>query len=125
MALLLRRPRLLLPGRGNTVSASSLISLIAPEVATQGPSAYTQRSGPSAAQVRAVHSYQTSARFTKVQASINDDYVSATAPVTMIDQAFSVQMRLYQVSTTDAKLAIKTGSSGRGLRARGGSLSCA
>jgi subtilase family serine protease len=61
------------------------------------PSAYTQRFGPSAAQVRTVHSFLTSAGFTKVQASVNDDYVSATAPVSTIDQVFSVQMRRYQV----------------------------
>jgi subtilase family serine protease len=61
------------------------------------PSAYTQRFGPSAAQVRAVHSYLSSAGFTKVQTSINDDYISATAPVSTINQVFSVQMRRYRI----------------------------
>jgi xanthomonalisin len=39
------------------------------------PSVYTQRFGPSAQQVNAVQSYLTSAGFTRVQASVNDDYV--------------------------------------------------
>ena len=44
------------------------------------PGAYTRRFGPSAAQVRAVESYLAGARFTRVRASVNDDYVSAIAP---------------------------------------------
>ena len=69
------------------------------------PSAYTQRFGPSAAQVRAVHSYLSSAGFTKVQNSINDDYVSATAPVSTINQVFSVQMRRYRIRGAGATSA--------------------
>jgi subtilase family serine protease len=44
------------------------------------PGAYTRRFGPSAAQVKAVESYLAGAGFTRVQASVNDDYVSAIAP---------------------------------------------
>jgi subtilase family serine protease len=62
------------------------------------PSAYTERFGPAAAQVKAVESYLTGVGFTGVRASVNDDYVSATAPVSTIDQAFSVQMRRYLVN---------------------------
>ena len=69
------------------------------------PSAYTQRFGPSAAQVRAVHSYLSRAGFTKVQTSINDDYVSATAPVSTINQVFSVQMRRYRIRGAGATSA--------------------
>ena len=59
------------------------------------PSVYTQRFGPSAAQVKAVQSYLTRKGFTRVQASVNDDYVSATAPVSTINRVFSVRMRRY------------------------------
>jgi subtilase family serine protease len=45
------------------------------------PSAYTRRFGPTAAQVKAVQSYLTGKGFTHVHASVNDDYLSATAPV--------------------------------------------
>jgi subtilase family serine protease len=61
------------------------------------PSVYTQRFGPSAQQVTAVQSYLTGQGFIRVQASVNDDYVSATAPVSTINRAFSVQMRRYEI----------------------------
>jgi subtilase family serine protease len=48
------------------------------------PSAYTETFGPSASQVQAVQSYLTGAGFSAVSASINDDYVSATAKVSAI-----------------------------------------
>jgi subtilase family serine protease len=67
------------------------------------PSAYTQRFGPRAAQVRAVQSYLTGAGFSAVHASVNDDYVSATAPVSTITRVFSVEMRRYEVVGADAK----------------------
>jgi subtilase family serine protease len=67
------------------------------------PSAYTQRFGPSPAQVRAVQSYLTGAGFTQVHASVNDDYVTATAPVSTINQAFSVQIRRYQLTGPQGK----------------------
>jgi subtilase family serine protease len=67
------------------------------------PSAYTQRFGPSTAQVQAVESYLTGAGFSQVQASVNDDYVSAAAAVSTIDQAFSVQMRRYEVTGAEGK----------------------
>jgi subtilase family serine protease len=44
------------------------------------PGAYTRRFGPSAAQVKAVETYLTMAGLTRVQASVNDVYVSALAP---------------------------------------------
>jgi subtilase family serine protease len=44
------------------------------------PDAYMKRFGPSAGQVKAVESYLRAERFTHVQASINDDYVSGVAP---------------------------------------------
>jgi hypothetical protein len=53
--------------------------------------------------VKAVKSYLTSAGFSHVHASVNDDYVSATAPVSTINQAFSVQMRRYQVTGAEGK----------------------
>ena len=68
-----------------------------------GPSVYTQRFGPTAAQVKAVQSYLTGKGFTRVQASVNDDYVSATAPVSTINQAFSVQMRRYEITGPQGK----------------------
>jgi subtilase family serine protease len=67
------------------------------------PSAYTQRFGPSAAQVQAVQWYLTGAGFSQVHASVNDDYVAATAPVSTINRAFSIQMRRYRVAGTDGK----------------------
>jgi subtilase family serine protease len=67
------------------------------------PSTYTRRFGPSAEQVRAVRSYLTSRGFTRVQASVSDDYVSATAPVSRINRAFSVQMRRYEVTAPEGK----------------------
>jgi subtilase family serine protease len=67
------------------------------------PVAYTQRFGPSAAQVRAVQTYLTGMGFTGVQASVNDDYVSATAPVSRIDRAFAVQVRRYEVAGVDGR----------------------
>lgn len=67
------------------------------------PSVYTQRFGPSARQVKAVQSYLTGKGFTRVQASVNDDYVSATAPVSTINQAFSVQMRRYEITGPQGK----------------------
>ncbi len=65
------------------------------------PSAYTERFGPSPTQVKAVQSYLTGAGFTQVQASVNDDYISATARVSTIDRAFSVKMRRFQVAGAD------------------------
>ena len=44
------------------------------------PNAYTERFGPSATQVQAVESYLTRKHFTRVYASVNDDYVSGIAP---------------------------------------------
>jgi subtilase family serine protease len=67
------------------------------------PSAYTQRFGPSAADVDAVRSYLTGAGFSQVHPSVNDDYVAATAPVSTINRAFSVQMRRYRVAGADGK----------------------
>jgi subtilase family serine protease len=61
------------------------------------PTAYTERFGPSGAQVRAVRSFLTGAGFTGVHASVNDDYVSGTAPVSTINDAFSIRMRRYRV----------------------------
>lgn len=67
------------------------------------PSAYTQRFGPSAAHVNAVKSYLTGVGFSRVQASVNDDYVSATAPESTINEAFSVQMRRYRITGPEGK----------------------
>jgi subtilase family serine protease len=67
------------------------------------PSAYTQRFGPGGAQVQAVRSYLTGAGFTGVRASVNDDYVSATAPVSRINRAFAVQMRRYQAPGSEGR----------------------
>jgi hypothetical protein len=67
------------------------------------PTAYTQRFGPSAAQVKAVGSYLAGVGFTRVQASVNDDYVSATARVSRINRAFSVQMRRYDVTDAEGR----------------------
>jgi subtilase family serine protease len=62
------------------------------------PSDYTKRFGPSPAQVKAVESYLTGAGFTAVKPSAGGDYVSATAPVSRINRAFSVQIRNYGVA---------------------------
>ena len=70
------------------------------------PAAYTQQFGPSAAQVRAVRSYLTGAGFAHVQASGNEDFVSASASVSTIDRTFddattpagAVQMRRYELT---------------------------
>jgi subtilase family serine protease len=62
------------------------------------PVAYTQRFGPTAGQVRAVRSFLSAEGFSRVRTSTNDDYVSATAPTSTLDQAFSVRMRRYQLS---------------------------
>lgn len=70
-----------------------------------GPSTYTRRFGLSAAQVRAVGSYLAGAGFTRVRASVNDDYVSATARVSTINRAFSVQMRRYEVTGPEGEPA--------------------
>jgi subtilase family serine protease len=78
------------------------------------PSAYTQRFGTSIAQVRAVRSFLTGEGFTRVHASVDDDYVSATAPVSTINRAFSVQMRQYEVTRATAK-ATTIQSNDRGL----------
>jgi subtilase family serine protease len=48
------------------------------------PSAYTERFGPSATQVQAVQSSLAGAGFSAVSASVNDDYLSATAPVSTV-----------------------------------------
>jgi subtilase family serine protease len=48
------------------------------------PSAYTEQFGPSASQVGAVQSALTGAGFSAVSASVNDDYLSATAPESTI-----------------------------------------
>jgi subtilase family serine protease len=48
------------------------------------PSAYTERFGPGATQVQAVQSSLTGAGFSAVSPSVNDDYLSATAPVSTI-----------------------------------------
>jgi len=47
--------------------------------------------------------YLTGAGFAQVQASVNDDYVSATAPVSTVNLAFSVQMRRRLVAGADGK----------------------
>ena len=70
------------------------------------PTAYTQRFGSSPAQVKAVESYLSGAGFTRVQTSVNDDYVSATASVSTINRAFSVQMRRFRVAAADGKQAM-------------------
>jgi subtilase family serine protease len=61
------------------------------------PTAYTERFGPRRAQVGAVRSFLRGEGFTRVRASVDDDYVSATAPVSTIDDAFSVRLRRYRV----------------------------
>jgi subtilase family serine protease len=78
------------------------------------PSSYTRRFGPSVAQLRAVRSFLSSEDFTRVHASVNDDYVSATAPVSTINRAFSVQMRRYEVPSATAN-ATTIQSNDRGL----------
>jgi subtilase family serine protease len=67
------------------------------------PTAYTDRFGPSAVQMRAVGSYLIGKGFTRVHASVNDDYVSATGSVSRINRAFSVQMRRYEVSDAEGR----------------------
>jgi subtilase family serine protease len=72
------------------------------------PSAYTQRFGPSGAQVQAVKSYLTRAGFTHVHDSANDDYVSATASLSTIDRAFSVRMRRQRDGLMGASTTIES-----------------
>ncbi len=67
------------------------------------PDGYTKRFGPSAAQLRAVESYLTEAGFTRVQASRDDDYISATAPVSTVNRAFSLQVRRYKATVSMGK----------------------
>jgi subtilase family serine protease len=69
------------------------------------PTAYTQRFGPTATQVRAVQSYLTGAGFSRVHVSVSDDYVSATASVPTISRAFSAQMRRYRLAGTGGRQA--------------------
>jgi hypothetical protein len=60
------------------------------------PTAYTERFGARGSQVGAVRSFLRGDGFTRVRASVDGDYVSATAPVATIDDAFSVQLRRYR-----------------------------
>jgi subtilase family serine protease len=53
------------------------------------PAAFTERFGPGSGQVNAVRSYLTGHGFTDVQVSVDDDYVSATAPAS-VGREFSV-----------------------------------
>jgi subtilase family serine protease len=61
------------------------------------PAAYTAKFGPSPAQVSAVRAYLSGHGFAHVHASVNDDYVSATASVATINRAFSTQLRRYLI----------------------------
>ena len=78
------------------------------------PAAYTQQFGPNAAQVRAVRSYLTGAGFAHVQASGNEDFVSASASVSTIDRTFAVQMRRYELTGPTGR-ATTTQSNDRNL----------
>jgi subtilase family serine protease len=85
------------------------------------PAAYTQRFGPRPSQVRAVRSFLSEQGFTQVKTSADDDYVSATAPASTIERAFSVQMRRYRVGgdtfeSNDRALSVPA-SVGRDIRA--------
>jgi subtilase family serine protease len=59
------------------------------------PAGYSARFGPRAGQVRAVESFLTGAGFTGVHASVQDDYVAGTAPVSGIERVFAVRLRRY------------------------------
>ncbi|HEX3833094.1 MAG TPA: protease pro-enzyme activation domain-containing protein [Solirubrobacteraceae bacterium] len=72
------------------------------------PTAYTQRFGPSAAQVDAVKSHLTRAGFSQVRASVNDDFISATAPLATIDRVFSVRLRRYLIGPRGTHLTIES-----------------
>ena len=62
------------------------------------PAAYTARFGPTAGQAAAVTAWLRSHGFTQVSTGAQRDYVRATAPVSTIDAAFHVTMRLYKAS---------------------------
>jgi subtilase family serine protease len=78
------------------------------------PSAYTQRFGPGDAQVQAVQWYLTGAGFTQVQASVNDDYVSATAPVSTINRYDTMTGLGTQTAPRSSRTCARARSSRRG-----------
>ena len=67
------------------------------------PAQYTARFGASAAEAQAVQSWLSSQGLSSVTVSPQRDYVSATGTAARIDQAFSVQMKRYSVSTAAGK----------------------
>jgi subtilase family serine protease len=62
------------------------------------PEAYTARFGPSAREAGAAESWLRSKGFTGIHANGQRDYVRATAPVSKINAAFHVIMKLYQAT---------------------------
>jgi subtilase family serine protease len=62
------------------------------------PDAYTARFGATAAEASAVGSWLRTEGFTGLGADPQRNYVQATAPVSKIDAAFGVQIKLYQPS---------------------------
>jgi subtilase family serine protease len=59
------------------------------------PSQYTSRFGPSQAGAARVESWLRAQGFTAVRADTQRSYVRATAPASVIEQAFRVRLRLY------------------------------
>ena len=59
------------------------------------PSQYTSRFGPSRAGAARVESWLRAEGFTAVRAAAQRSYVRATAPASVIEQAFRVRLRLY------------------------------
>ncbi|MGH2910443.1 MAG: S53 family peptidase, partial [Solirubrobacteraceae bacterium] len=70
------------------------------------PAAFSARFGPRAGQVRAVESFLTGAGFTGVQPSVQDDYVSGTAPVSGIERVFAVRLRRYATGSAGGSSTI-------------------
>jgi subtilase family serine protease len=63
------------------------------------PEQYTAEYGPSAAEAQAVSSWLSSAGFSHVQIGAERDAVTATGSAVTVDEAFSVQMNRYRVTS--------------------------
>jgi subtilase family serine protease len=80
------------------------------------PDGYTARFGPSRGEAGKVESWLRTEGFTGVHSDLQDTYVRATAPVSAIDAAFGVRLRLYRPSA-------KVNAGRFGLRANDRALS--
>jgi subtilase family serine protease len=91
-----------LSSRDETAAASFATAVSTPGSAQYGkylsPAAYTATFGATSAAAGSVESWLRSQGFTAVAADSGRDYVQATAPVSKIDAAFKIQLKLYKSS---------------------------